>query len=131
MHQLEEPGARGSVTAAISNAVVRLMREYTGRGPTKARTVMARDVVTVLLQDTMTKGEQSLAAAGKADIVLQMRHEFQRTMSDDLIGAVEMLTERKVLAFMSDNHIDPDIAAEVFVLEPQTPEIEETPDLAS
>jgi hypothetical protein len=38
-------------------------------------------------------------------------------MRDDLVGAVEQITERKVIAFMSDNHIDPDIAIESFVLE--------------
>jgi uncharacterized protein YbcI len=66
----------------------------------------------------MTKGERRLAQAGKVDTVLSMRHEFQRTMREDLVAAVEMLTERKVIAFMSSNHIDPDMAIEVFVLEP-------------
>src|SRR5436190_13581154 len=120
MHQLDEPQARGSTAAAISDTVVRLMAEYTGRGPTKAKTVLNRDVITVLLQDTLTKGERRLAEAGKADIVLRMRHEFQRTMREDLVTAIEMIVERKVIAFMSDNHIDPDMAAETFVLEPET-----------
>ena len=53
------------------------------------------------------------------DFVLDMRHRFQNAMREDLIAAVEMNTERKVIAFMSENHIDPDMAAEVFVLEPQ------------
>jgi hypothetical protein len=39
-------------------------------------------------------------------------------MRDDLVAAVEGLTERKVIAFMSENHVDPDMAAEIFVLEP-------------
>ena len=30
-----------------------------------------------------------------------------------------------MIAFMSDNHIDPDMAAEVFVLEPQAERVEE------
>ena len=117
----EEPGySPGSASVGISNAVVRLFREYTGRGPTKARTGINRNVVTVLMEDTMTKAERSLIAKGKADLVLQMRQEFQRTMREDLVAAVEMLIERKVIAFMSDNHIDPDMAVEVFILEPQS-----------
>lgn len=39
-------------------------------------------------------------------------------MRSDLIAVVEERTGRRVAAFMSDNHIDPDFAAEVFVLEP-------------
>jgi hypothetical protein len=40
-------------------------------------------------------------------------------MRDGLIAVVEGVTERKVVAFMSQSHIEPDMAAEVFVLEPE------------
>jgi uncharacterized protein YbcI len=114
----EERPTGGSLAAAISRATVRIMAEYIGRGPTKARTSIRDDVVLVLLQDTLTKAERSLLAAGEDDFVLEARHRFQITMRDDLVAAVEMLTERKVIAFMSSNHVNPDMAAEVFVLEP-------------
>lgn len=39
-------------------------------------------------------------------------------MRDDLVAIVERQLDRKVIAFMSQNHIDPDLAVEVFVLEP-------------
>jgi uncharacterized protein YbcI len=110
----------GSLAAAISRATVRIMAEYTGRGPTKARTSIRDDVVLVLLQDTLTKGERTLLAGGEAQFVLEARSRFQMTMREDLVAAIEMLTERKVIAFMSANHIDPDMGAEVFVLAPGT-----------
>jgi uncharacterized protein YbcI len=50
--------------------------------------------------------------------VLDIRRKFQRTMEDDLRAAIERLSGRKILAFMSDNHLDPDLAIETFVLEP-------------
>ena len=109
----------GTVSAAVSNAVVGLVRQYTGRGPTKARTSISRDLVSVVMADTLTKAERQLAEDGKADLVLQIRHEFQKTMRHDLVAAVETITERKVIAFMSDNHIDPDMAVESFVLRPE------------
>ena len=114
----EERPTGGTVAAAISRATVRIMAEYTGRGPTKARTSIRDDVVLVLLQDTLTRAERTLLAAGDEQFVLDTRGRFQRTMRTDLVAAVEMLTERKVIAFMSTNHIDPDMAAEVFVLAP-------------
>jgi uncharacterized protein YbcI len=117
MHHVEDQ-PRGRIANAISNAIVRIVSEYTGRGPTKAKTVISRDAVLVLMADTLTKAERALIAAGKTDMVLQVRQEFQRTMREDFIAAVEMNMERKVIAFMSDNHIDPEMAAEVFVLEP-------------
>jgi uncharacterized protein YbcI len=108
----------GQLRAAISNAVVHIQREYLGRGPTKARTSVADNTVVVILKDTLTKAERSLVDSGDHDEVRRVRQRFQRTMRDDLVAAVEALTGRSVLAFMSDNHIEPDLACEVFVLEP-------------
>jgi uncharacterized protein YbcI len=105
-------------SAMISTATVRLLHEYTGRGPTQARTLINDNVVTVLLADTLTKGERTLVANGRSDRVLQVRHDYQHMMRDDLIAIVERQLERTVVAFMSQNHIDPDLAVEVFVLEP-------------
>ena len=109
---------KGSISAAISSAVVQLMREYTGRGPTKARTYIDEDLITVVLQDTLTMGERSLVRDGETDLVLTSRKAFQRTMSTQLIAAIERHSGRSVFAFLSDNHIDPDIAVETFVLAP-------------
>lgn len=109
----------GSLSAAISNAFVRLLAEYTGRGPTKARTYINDDLIVVVLQDTLTKGERSLVADGRTDLVLSTRKAYQQTMGKELIGTVEQLTGRTVRAFLSDNHADPDIAVECFVLTPQ------------
>jgi uncharacterized protein YbcI len=108
----------GQVASAISTATVHLLREYTGRGPTRAKTYMNQDVITIVLQDTLTKGERSLAAGGESASVLHTRQLFQQTMRGDLVEAVERLSGRKVQAFMSANHIDPDMAVETFVLEP-------------
>ena len=110
----------GAITAAISNAVVRRTAEYTGRGPTKARTIIRDDIVLVILQDTLTKGERALVAHGRAHKILDLRSEFQGAMGDDLTADIEQITGRKVIAFMSTNHIDPDLAAEVFILEPES-----------
>ena len=114
-----QPSEHGRMAAAISNAVVGLTREYTGRGPTKARTHIAEDTITTFLADTLTKGERALVETGLADDVIEMRRAFQRAMRDDLCAAVEQLTGRQVIAFFSDSHIDPDMGIESFVLAPQ------------
>src|SRR5919106_1432345 len=88
--------------ADISRAAVQVLREYTGRGPTKARTTINHDSVMIVLGDTLTKGERRLAENGKADRVKQVRHDYQLVMQDDLVAAVERVLGRKVIAFMSD-----------------------------
>jgi len=113
-----ERRAGGPLSSAISNRIVRVMSEYTGRGPTRARTYLLDDLVSVVVRDTLTKAERNLVADGKADLVLRIRSEFQQTMRADLVTAVEQLTGRAVIAFFSANHIDPDTALESFLLAP-------------
>jgi uncharacterized protein YbcI len=105
-------------SAMISTATVQLLHEYTGRGPTKAKTTINEDLVTVLLADTLTTGERTLVETGNSDRVLELRHDYQVVMREDLVAVVERQLDRKVIAFMSQNHIDPDLAVETFVLEP-------------
>jgi uncharacterized protein YbcI len=107
----------GALNAAISNAVVKLFSEHVGKGPTKARTIHSGKFVLCVLEDGMTKGERSLLTHGKEEYVLGLRHVFQETMKEELNAAVQALTGRKVSAFMSANCVDPDLAAEVFVLD--------------
>jgi uncharacterized protein YbcI len=113
----EQP-PNGGKAVAISNLTVRLLSEYTGRGPTRARTHLSGDLVAVVLQDTMTKGERSLIRAGEPDRVLDTRKAYQRTMRAELAAGVSEIVGREVIAFMSDNHIEPDMGVEVFILAP-------------
>jgi len=112
----------GELAAAISNTVVRALARTTGRGPTKARTTLGENGVFVVLQDSLTHGEQTLTDAGEGEAVLDLRRRWQRVMEADLSREIEELTGRKVIGFMSDNHIEPDIAVEVFVLKPLPPD---------
>jgi uncharacterized protein YbcI len=110
-----------SIAAAISNGVVHVVNEYTGRGPTRARTHISEEVISVVLRDTLSKGERSLVASGKVELVLAARKAYQEAMGADLIKVIESTTGREVEAFLSDNHIDPDVAIESFVLARRAP----------
>jgi uncharacterized protein YbcI len=114
---VDESQEPGRLAASISTGVVHAFAEHTGRGPTRARTTIDGDLVVVILQDGQTKAERALVRAGRGDTVLDLRRAFQETMRDDLVAVVERLTQRRVQAFMSANHNEPDAAAEVFILD--------------
>jgi uncharacterized protein YbcI len=118
--QTDQTTSAGSMASAISNAMVRLLSEYTGRGPTKARTYINENLITIVLQDILTKGEHSLVSNGATALVLANRKEYQNVMGPELVAIVEEISGRDVIAFLSDNHIDPDYAVESFVLAPRT-----------
>jgi uncharacterized protein YbcI len=102
---------------AISNAVVGVLREYTGRGPVKARTTIRDNVVVVMLEQTLTKGEQVLVDKGRGDRVLALRRDWQEAMREEGSARVAEITGRNVIAMMSANHLNPDLGAEIYVLD--------------
>jgi uncharacterized protein YbcI len=113
---LEGLPRNGELAAAISNAVVKRLSETTGRGPRQARTTLGDNAVFVVLQDALTRGERNLVAAGEDEAVLDLRRRWQKVMRSDCSRDIEGLTGREVIGFMSDNHIDPDLGVEVFIL---------------
>lgn len=113
-----DPTIAGSKAADISNMVVRLTSQYTGRGPTRARTYINEDLVTVVLQDSLTKGERTLVGHDQRELVLSARRAFQQAMRGDFVAGIEEILGRQVAVFLSANHADPDYAVEIFILAP-------------
>jgi len=108
----------GELLAAISREIVQVFRDAAGKGPTRCKTFFAGpDVVLVLLGGGYTRGEETLYAGGHADEVAAYRRALQESLEERLKAVVEQATGRRVLAFMSANHKEPDMSAELFVLE--------------
>jgi uncharacterized protein YbcI len=108
------------VVAAISDAMVRIYKEQFGRGPTRVRTFWCSDdVVTTLLEETLTAGERSLATLGAHQRLRDTRTFAQYATVAEFCEPVERLTGRKVKAFISgiDSEVD-GLAIETFVLHP-------------
>lgn len=117
---LAEAAPRGSILAAISSDLVHLLKQYYGKGPTKARTTYDGDLVVVLMQGGFTRVEQTLLDSGRGASVIQQRMAFQEVMREKFNGVIERHTGREVVAFMSGSHQDPDMVAEIFVLKSDT-----------
>lgn len=114
------PGAApGSTLAVISRRIVGLVKEYYGKGPTNARTYHFGDLVVVLLKGGYTPVERTLIGEGKPESVIEQRAAFQEVMGPRFERVIEEELHRRVVAFMSTMHYDPDLNAELFVLAPQ------------
>jgi uncharacterized protein YbcI len=105
----------------ISREIVGLFKKYVGRGPTYARTYVHEDLVVTMLHDTMTRGEQTLKEEDEEEKLRELRKIFQGAFRKEAVGAVERLTGRRVVAFLSDHAVEPDWSAEVFVLDRASP----------
>jgi uncharacterized protein YbcI len=107
----------GELNAAITSALVGIHTEYLGRGPTNASTFHHGNILVTLLHGVLTNAEKSLAKTDRAPIVKNIRQLLYDTLEADSRAAVERLTGRTVLAFISGHHLDPDIATELFILD--------------
>jgi uncharacterized protein YbcI len=108
----------GDVLTAISDGLVALLKEYYGRGPTRAKSYYQDDLVVCVLRGGFTRVERTLLEGGREDSVVQQRMDFQDLMRQRFEKVVEEATGRIVIGFMSGNQQDPDMMCEVFILGP-------------
>lgn len=112
------PLSGGELNAAITHELVRIHSSAIGRGPRKSYSFHSGDTLVTVMLGVLTRAEQTLVSYKEGEAVLAMRRLSQRAMAEEMKAVVARLTGRDVLAFMSDNHIDPDMAVQVFVLAP-------------
>jgi uncharacterized protein YbcI len=108
----------GEALAKISNGLVALHMQYYGKGPEEAKSWAVDDTIVCVLRGGFTTVERTLIDSGRSATVREMRENFQGAMKDQFVQVVEEATDRKVNAYVSQIHIDPDFAVEIFLLSP-------------
>ena len=113
----------------VSSAMVRIYKEQFGRGPERVRSFYAGpDSLVCFLENTLTPVERTLATIGEQQRLRDMRMLFQYAAEDDFRSAIEQITGRKVIAFVSGIDVRADVASELFTLEP--PSLDGAPERA-
>jgi uncharacterized protein YbcI len=111
---------QANVLLEISNVMVRIYKEQFGRGPTRARTFWAGpDLLTTVLEDTLTQAERSLVELGEHERLRDSRTFFQYATTRRFCDPVERITGRTVRAFVSgiDTQVE-GLSIESFVFHP-------------
>jgi uncharacterized protein YbcI len=111
------PLGGGKLLSEITNRIVSFMREHYGRGPIKAKTYVLDNLIVCVLSDGFTAIERTMVEGGEPERVLDMRRDFQRMMKARYSHMIEDLTGRKVLAFLSQAHLEPDLTLEIFLMD--------------
>lgn len=108
----------GKSLSQISTGLVQLYARYGGKRPTRAKTLIAGDTVVCVLRDAFTKLERTLLEGGETETVERIRDGFHRAMEADSRRLIEASCGRRVIACSAAMHVDPDMAVEIFQLEP-------------
>ena len=115
---MEQTLSGGQLLAEISTTIVGILRDHYGRGPMKAKTYALDDIIVCVMRGSgFTPLEQTIMDSGEPQRVVDMREDFQRVMADRYSNAIEELTGRKVVAFLSQAHVEPDITMEIFFID--------------
>ncbi|MFL5862803.1 MAG: Na-translocating system protein MpsC family protein [Solirubrobacteraceae bacterium] len=112
-------GAR--LLAEINDRLTQLIREHYGRGPVKAKTYILDNLIISVLRDGFIALERTMMESGEPERVLDMRREYERLMKTRYSEMIEDLTGRKVLAFLSQTHLEPDLTVEMFLMDGRLP----------
>ncbi len=105
------------LNAALTEALVGIQTEHFDRGPASALAFCRGNIVVAVMHDVLNDAEKVLAENGSRRDIRESRRLFRQVMEDHFRAAVERLTGRKVVAFMGDNQLKPDVSAEIFVLD--------------
>lgn len=116
---MDSERSKGEVISAISDGLVQLHTRYYGKGPTRIKTTVSDDVVVSLLWGGFTQIEETLIASGRGETVSQLRRTFQDAMETEFTRVIEEATGQKVLAYLSQVHLEPNLSVELFVLDPK------------
>jgi uncharacterized protein YbcI len=106
-----------SLLSTISREMVKAMKTYYGRGPTKAKSYLVDDLLFIVMRGGSTEAEKTMLEAGEQDAVREFRQRFENVMAARLVGTIEQLTERKVVNYQSQVLFDPDVTVEIFVFD--------------
>ena len=105
---------------AVTDAMVALHERYHHRAPVTAKTMLlGGDLLACVLGGVYTDVEKTMIELQHTTIVQETRSAFQNAMQHKFIAAVEDLSGRTVLAFISNHHVGPDMEIELFVLRPR------------
>ena len=118
MTEHDETLSAGELQAALSNAIVRIMRDFYGKGAARSRTTIFDEYVFVVLEDVLTTAEMTLRNGGAGELVRKVRMRFEDVMTATFVGEVERLTGRTVVAYHSQVVLEPPSCFEIFVLDP-------------
>jgi uncharacterized protein YbcI len=106
--------------AAVTEAMVALHRRYHHRQPVTAKTLLIDDELLVcVLGGVYTDVEKTMIEIQRSPVVQDTRSAFQKTMEHKFIEAVERLSGREVVVFISRQHVGPDMEIELFMLKPE------------
>jgi uncharacterized protein YbcI len=109
---------KGQIEAEVSDAMVKLQRERTGRGPNQAHTYILEDLLIVRMQEVLTPAERQLTGNPHGQsLVKQFHQQMHEIARKELEQIVESHTGCRVNSLHSDVSTKTGEQVSIFVLD--------------
>ena len=105
---------------AVTNSMVTLHERYYRAPATAKSQMLGEDLLACVLGGVFTDVEKTMIELQRGRVVQETRSAFLEAMQQKFIEEVERLSGREVIAFISNQHIGPDIEVELFVFREET-----------
>lgn len=115
MPATELPLSGDPLLQAVTESMVELHERYYRAPATAKSQMLGDDLLACVLGGVFTDVEKTMIELQRGPVVQETRSTFQEAMQQKFIEVVERLSGREVLAFISNQHIGPDIEVELFV----------------
>lgn len=107
---------------AVTASMVALHERYHHRVPVTAKSqLLGDDLIACVMGGVYTDVEKTMIELQRTTVVQETRSDFQHAMQHKFIGEIERLSGRRVLAFISNHSVGPDLEIELFMLEGGSP----------
>jgi uncharacterized protein YbcI len=114
---MSNPTAASELEIRIADQIALLQADYYGVPPRGARAyVIPGEIVVVVLRETFTPAEKVLIRHGDADAIQHSRRRFQQLSRENFAAVVEQATGEQVDSFLSETHLENEVAVEIFLL---------------
>jgi uncharacterized protein YbcI len=115
--QADDSSPGGGMRGEISRAMVSIMKQYYGKGPTNARTFVNERYVFCVMEGGLTRSDETLVAAGEEAVVREYRLSFEAVITPVITRAVADITGRAVVGYHSQVIVEPPHVIEIFILD--------------
>ena len=102
-----EPSISREQRAAIGEVIVRLERQFYGRGPSSVRVSVTEDSpvsIVALSIDSLTAADRTLNERGGQDAVRRHVEELNAVTREDFVRAIEDIVGQPVTAYLAQIH---------------------------
>jgi uncharacterized protein YbcI len=115
MSAYQVPLSGESLLHAVTESLVALHERYYRRPATAKSQMLGEDLLACVLGGVFTDVEKTMIELQRGRVVQETRSAFQEAMQQKFIDEVERLSGREVVAFISNQHVGPDLEVELFV----------------